>query len=232
MDYKYCCVIDATGRYVTRVLILLPVGEDGIVTKEIQDYTLHTGESTVDTIRPRFRLYAGAPGLVKPKWDGSEWEEGATAEEIAAWEAEHPGKVLTLPEVQTAKLTEINAACDAAITAGCDVTLNDETEGHISLSIPDQINLSTAQEAIKAGGTGYAYHLDGALCEVYPAADIAIMAQAATAHVLYHQTYCNHLRAWVKRCTAIADVEAITYGGSLPDDLKAHMETVLGGGNA
>lgn len=138
----------------------------------------------------------------------------------------------SLAEVQAAKLTEINAACDAAITAGCDVTLSDGTAGHISLTLPDQINLSTAQEAIKAGGTGYAYHLDGALCEVYPAADIAIMATAATAHVLYHQTYCNHVRAWVKRCTAIADVEAVTYGAALPDDLAAHMATVLGGSNA
>ena len=140
--------------------------------------------------------------------------------------------VPTLAEVQAAKLTEINAACDAAITAGCDVTLSDGTAGHITLTIPDQINLSTAQEAIKAGGTGYAYHLDGALCEVCPAADIAIMATAATAHVLYHQTYCNHVRAWVKRCTAIADVESITYGAELPDDLAQHMATVLGGGNA
>ncbi|BAK99219.1 hypothetical protein OBV_20210 [Oscillibacter valericigenes Sjm18-20] len=141
----------------------------------------------------------------------------------------------TLTEVQAAKLTEVNTACTSAIEAGCDVTLSDGTAGHITLTIPDQINLSTAQEAIKAGGTGYAYHLDGALCEVYPGADIAIMAKAATAHVLYHQTYCNHVRVWVKRCETVADVEAITYGAKLPDDLAEHMATIIaaaGGGNA
>jgi hypothetical protein len=138
----------------------------------------------------------------------------------------------SLAEVQSAKLTEVNAACTAAIEAGCDVTLSDGTAGYISLSIPDQINLSTAQEAVAAGKTGYAYHLDGALCEVYSAADIAILAAAATAHVLYHQTYCNHVRAWVKRCTAVAEVEAITYGAELPDDLKTHMATVIGGEDA
>ncbi|MDN0032558.1 DUF4376 domain-containing protein [Oscillibacter ruminantium] len=141
----------------------------------------------------------------------------------------------SLAEVQADKLAEINAACDAAITAGCDVTLSDGTAGHISLSIPDQINLTTAREAVKAGGSGYAYHLDGSLCEVYPAADIAIMAKAATAHILYHQTYCNHARMWVKRCTAVTDVQAITYGATLPDDLTQHMAAVIaaaGGGNA
>ena len=143
--------------------------------------------------------------------------------------------VPSLAEVQKDKLAEINAACDAAITAGCDVTLSDGTAGHISLSIPDQINLSTAQEAVKAGGSGYAYHLDGSLCEVYPAADIAIMAKAATAHILYHQTYCNHARTWVKRCTTVVDVHAIAYGTALPDDLAQHMSAVIaaaGGGNA
>jgi hypothetical protein len=141
----------------------------------------------------------------------------------------------TLAEIQADKLVEINAACTAAIESGCDVALSDSTAGHISLSIPDQINLSTAQEAIKAGGTGYAYHLDGALCEVYPAADIAILAQAATAHVLYHQTYCNHVRQWVKRCETAAEVETITYGATLPDDLAAHMAEIIaaaGGSNA
>ncbi|WP_051131808.1 DUF4376 domain-containing protein [Oscillibacter ruminantium] len=234
MNYKHCCVIDADGYYQTFVRVLLP--EDAV--PQVQGYILQNGESLLDTVAPTNPPYAGAIGLVRPKWDdpSNAWVEGATAEEIAAWEAEHPAPhAKTLAEVQTAKLAEINAACDAAITAGCDVTLSDGTAGHISLSIPDQINLTTAREAVKAGGSGYAYHLDGSLCEVYPAADIAIMAKAATAHILYHQTYCNHARTWAKRCTAVADVQAITYGAALPDDLATHMAAVIaaaGGGNA
>lgn len=133
----------------------------------------------------------------------------------------------TLEALRTAKLAELNAACDAAIATGCDVTLSDGTAGHISLTIADQINLSTAQGAVAGGAAGYAYHLDGALCEIYPAADIAIMASAATAHVLYHQTYCNHARQWAKRCATEAELEAVTYGAALPDDLAEHMAAVL-----
>jgi len=215
-----------------------------ITTGSIKHYAV--ASTALGIVEVRYQLEE-APAALGPMVkffsdDGTQLREDA----VADWE--HPrieGNTIilsntapeepvtpTLAEVQAAKLTEINAACDAAITAGCDVTLSDGTAGHISLTIPDQINLSTAQEAIKAGGTGYAYHLDGALCEVYPAADIAIMATAATAHVLYHQTYCNHVRAWVKRCETAADVEAITYGAELPDDLKAHMAAVIGGGNA
>lgn len=133
----------------------------------------------------------------------------------------------TLAEVQSAKLTEINAACDNAITAGCDVTLSDGTAGHISLTAEDQINLSTAQASIQGGAAGYPYHLDGELCKIFPASDILIMARAATAHILYHTTYCNHLHGWVSRCVAVSDVSGIAYGCDLPADLAANMQTIL-----
>lgn len=230
MDYKFSCVTDSKGQYVRRVLVLLPEGE----APQVQEYALWDGEKLVDAVPPIIRPHAGAAGFISPKWDGSTWTEGATAKEIAAWEKAHPGPVLTLEQVVTDKLAEINAGCDAAIAAGCSVTLSDGTAGHLALTLPDQINLSTAQAAILAGGSGYAYHLDGALCEIYPAADIAIMAKAATAHILYHQTYCNHIRAWCKRCETTAEVQAITYGAELPEDLAAHMAAVLSaaeGGN-
>ena len=61
---------------------------------------------------------------------------------------------------------------------------------------------------------------------VYPAADILAMGEAATAHKLYHTTYCNHLMAWARRATA-DELEGITYGAELPADLAANMEAIL-----
>ena len=110
--------------------------------------------------------------------------------------------------------------------AGCDVTLS-TTTGHISLTDEDQINLTTAVGAVQQGAAGYPYHLDGQLCAIYPAADIIAMGAAATAHKLYHTTYCNHLFAWVRRCDTLEDVAAITYGSALPDDLAANMTAIL-----
>ena len=130
-------------------------------------------------------------------------------------------------QVRAAKLQEISAACNAAITAGCDVTLTDGSTGHISLTAEDQINLSTATQAVGQGAAGYPYHLDGQLCTLYPAAEIMAMAQAATAHKLYHTTYYNHLAAWARRCETVGEVAAVTYGGSLPEDLAANMAEIL-----
>ena len=136
----------------------------------------------------------------------------------------------TIPEpdlsaLRSAKLSELSAACNAAIVAGCDVTLS-TTTGHISLTDEDQINLTTAVGAVNQGAEGYPYHLDGQLCAIYPAADILAMGAAATAHKLYHTTYCNHLMAWARRATA-DELEGITYGAELPADLAANMEAIL-----
>lgn len=135
-------------------------------------------------------------------------------------------ELMTLEDRRAAKLRELSAACNTAITAGCDVELS-AGSGHISLTAEDQINLSTATAAVEQGAEGYPYHLDGQLCAIFPAGDILAMAEAATAHKLYQTTYYNHLAAWVRRCETGEDLEAVTYGAELPEDLAANMAAVL-----
>ena len=133
-----------------------------------------------------------------------------------------------LEAVQSAKLAELSAACSQAIIAGCDVELS-AASGHISLTAEDQINLTAALNAVEQGAAGYPYHLDGQLCAVFSAADIRQLAQAAASHKLYHTTYYNHLAAWVRRSETTEEVQAITYGTELPEDLAANMANILGG---
>ena len=111
MGYKHKCVIDAQNRYKTLVRMLLT--EKG---EQIQNYEMLEGESLVDTIPPVMRPYAGAVGLVRPKWDAdtAQWVEAATEEEIAAWEAEHPAPETpepapTVEELQ-AKITALTTS--------------------------------------------------------------------------------------------------------------------------
>ena len=148
----------------------------------------------------------------------------------AKWRREHCladyPELMTFEERRAVKLADLSAACNAAITAGCDVTLLNDS-GHISLTAEDQINLSTALAAVEQGAEGYPYHLDGQLCALFPAEDIQSCAQAATAHKLYQTTYYNHLAAWVRRCETAEELEAVTYGAALPEDLAANMAAVL-----
>ena len=226
MNYKHSCVVDANGVYQTFVLVLLGQDGDGAQTETVQGYTLAEGERLIDALPPIIKAHAGSPGFVCPCWDedAETWVEGASAEELAAWEAEHPDPV-SLEDHRAAKTAEMSAACNAAITAGMDVTTTQGTE-HFSLQETDQINLKTATDDVKAGAVFYPYHADGELCRIFTAAEINAIGEASKAHKLYHTTYCNHLFDWIRRADA-AELAGITYGAELPDDLAAHMQEIL-----
>ena len=226
MDYKHCCVVNADGVYQTFVLVLLEQNEEGETTENVQGYKMAEGEQLIDTAPPSMRQHAGTSGFITPKWDddAGAWIDGATAEQIAALEAEHPDPV-PLEDKRAAKTAEVSAACNAAITAGMDVTTTQGTE-HFSLQETDQINLKTATDDVKAGAVFYPYHADGELCRIFTAAEINAIGEASKAHKLYHTTYCNHLFDWIRRADA-AELVAITYGAELPDDLAAHMQEIL-----
>ena len=131
-------------------------------------------------------------------------------------------------QVREAKRQEMGAACSAAIYAGVDVG-----EAHYSLTEHDQTEIMAQYTLVKEGAPAVPYHADGQLCRMYPAEEFAALAQAATAHVFYHRTYCNHLNAWIRRA-GLEELAGIAYGGPLPEDLAQSMAAILsaaGGGN-
>ena len=131
-------------------------------------------------------------------------------------------------QVREAKRQEVGAACSAAIYAGIDVG-----EAHYSLTEHDQTELLAQYAAVREGAAAVPYHADGELCRMYPAEEFAALAQAATGHVFYHRTYCNHLNAWINRA-GLGELAGITYGAALPDDLAQSMAAILeaAGGSA
>ena len=87
MTDKNCCVIDAARKYITYVNVL--VDDQGV--ENIQNYILQEDERLIDAKPPVMRTSTATGGYLVPVWDMdiSTWTEGATADELAAWEAEH-----------------------------------------------------------------------------------------------------------------------------------------------
>nr|WP_297282963.1 hypothetical protein [uncultured Agathobaculum sp.] len=222
MSEKFYCVVDARGY--SKNYVYTRADESG--QEVVQHYQLLEGERLLDIAPPTKRQHAGGAGFVKPRWDedAAAWVEGATAEELAVWEAEHPDPV-SLEDKRAAKHAEISAASEAAIYAGMDVETTQGTE-HFSLTEKDQINLTTAKNEIDKGAAFYPYHTDDTLCRIFTEEEINAIAQASIAHKIYHTTYCNHLFEWIRRADA-AELAGITYGAELPDDLAAHMQEIL-----
>ena len=124
-------------------------------------------------------------------------------------------------QVREAKRQEMGLACSAAIYAGFELG-----GSRYSLAEHDQTEIMAQYAAVKEGAAAVPYHADGELCRMYPAEEFTALAQAATAHVFYHRTYCNHLNAWIDRA-GLEELTDIAYGDELPEDLVEHMAGVL-----
>ena len=86
--YHYACVIK-DGKY--HEFVIVNEFSDG--TEEVYAYTLQDGETLITTKPPTKKIHAESDGFIAPVWNGSEWVESATDEEIAQWEAENPKPV-------------------------------------------------------------------------------------------------------------------------------------------
>ena len=139
-----------------------------------------------------------------------------------------PGDWSDVMQVRQAKRQEIGLACSAAIYAGVDMG-----ELHYSLTEHDQLEIKAQYDTVKEGAAAVPYHADGELCRMYPAEEFAAVAQAATAHVFYHRTYCNHVNTWIDRAE-LEELDGIVYGVDLPEDLAQRMAALIsaaGGGD-
>lgn len=96
------CVIDTVGNYIDFVL-LVEQPDGGTVPYA---YTLKDGESLIQASPP-------AGQFARPLWNGSEWSEGGTEEEIAAWEAVEPVPIEPEPSQLELLAVEITMAMAA-----------------------------------------------------------------------------------------------------------------------
>lgn len=135
-------------------------------------------------------------------------------------------KKTNLPTLAEKKLTMANETCQASIYAGIDVELSDGME-HFSLEMHDQTNIESMFTAVTLGAKEQQYHSDGGQTKIYSASDIVVLYAAYKNYVTKHTTYCNLLKAWIKRETDKDVIASITYGSELPEDLNTQMQTVL-----
>lgn len=128
-----------------------------------------------------------------------------------------------LETIRAELIAAMSTACNAAITGGVDVTLGDGNTYHYSLTAEDQINLISLQSMVAAGADAVPYHADGEACRYYSAADFTAIAQAATAWVLYHQSYFNSLKQYILSAETPEELDAVTYGMEIPDAYRTEV---------
>ena len=219
MSYKHCCVVDADGAYKTFVLVLLEQGEDAEITGTVQGYKMGDGEQLLDAQPPLYKVNAGGAGFVKPRWDEgtAAWVEGASAEELAAWEAEHPAPAVNLDALRAAK-QEVNKAALADWLAAHPLTW---TDGNVyGVTEQDQtemaINLAQYQLAAAAGQpAALEWHAQKQQCHTFTIDEYTALSLAIAAYVYPYRRYQEQVKAAIYAAQGKEELDAIKidYGG-------------------
>lgn len=123
---KYACVITSEKKYKTFVQIQTNITETGEEQEIIYAYNLLPGEELVEVSPPILRYDSSTPGLISPVWNGAQWIESATAEEIEDWENQHPA-----PEVKKDMSSQIYVAMLAFASTSTSIPNN------YALQMPD-----------------------------------------------------------------------------------------------
>lgn len=209
MHYKHCCVVDAKGFYKDYVLVQTENEEQTVI-----GYTMQDGDMLIDSeTTPDRKQHAGSTGFVKPRWDedAETWVEGATAEEQAAWEEEHPAPAVDLDVLRAAKqeqnkiaLADWLAAHPLTWTDGnvYGVTEQDQTEMAINLA---QYQLATAagQPAVLE------WHAQKQQCHTFTIEEYTALSLAIAAYVYPYRRYQEQVKAAIYAAESEAEIGAI-----------------------
>lgn len=187
------------------------------------DITIYTNDGTeATTLHGYETVWKREESRVWLSNDGSVYTPPAPPEPAEPPEPYVP----TLAEAQDNKKAEVNAACEAMIVSGVNVTLADGTVEHFDLKERDQLNLFGKQIQVNAGLESIEYHTDTTPttnCKYYSNADMQSIIQAAMWHVSYHQTYCISLKVWIDACETKEEVAEIFYGADIPEQYQSEV---------
>ncbi len=209
MNEKSCCVVDAQGFYRAYVLVQTDGDKQTVV-----GYTLQAGEVLVESdTTPDRKQHAGGAGYVKPRW-GEEiaaWVEGASAEELAAWEAAHPAPAVDLDTLRAAKqeqnkqaLADWLAAHPLTWTDGNVYGVTEEDQNEMAINLAQyQLAVAAEQPAVLE------WHAQKKQCHAFTIEQYTALSLAIAAYVYPYRRYQEQVKAAIYTAESEAEIHAI-----------------------
>ena len=209
MNEKSCCVVDAQGFYCAYVLVQADGDKHTVV-----GYTLQAGEVLVGSeTTPDRKQHAGDVGFVKPRWDedAAAWVEGATVEELAAWEAEHPAPAVDLDTLRAAKqeqnkqaLADWLAAHPLTWTDGNVYGVTEEDQNEMAINLAQyQLAVAAEQPAVLE------WHAQKKQCHAFTIEQYTALSLAIAAYVYPYRRYQEQVKAAIYTAESEAEIHAI-----------------------
>ena len=134
---------------------------------------------------------------------------------------------LSLERAKLNKINELSSACEKTIHKGIDIETSLGIE-HFSLTLEDQLNITAQSNVIRLGATEVPYHDDDGNCRMFSAEEMFNIETNVYIFKVYNTTYFNRLKAWIHRCVSFEEIDDITYGTALPEDLDNQLMELTG----
>lgn len=102
------------------------------------------------------------------------------------------------------------------------------TNGKISLTDVDQLNIKAIYDTVKSGAKSALYHADGKLCRAFTDEEIIKLMEASMKYVTYNTTLCNHLHVQVLNAKTKENIVNVEFSvNSLKDTYKESFNTIV-----
>lgn len=130
------------------------------------------------------------------------------------------------------KINQMSKYCHDTITNGVDVVLSDGKSHHFSLQVEDQLKIQALALKAQNGEQSLPWHEDDNYCVFYSAEDIMTLYKAMENIQLFHTTYFNSLKMYIKSLTTLDEINAVTYGMEIPVEYQSEVLKYLYSRNA
>lgn len=117
-------------------------------------------------------------------------------------------------------IKNLSDTCNNKIVEGFSVRLSDGKKHNFRLTYEDQINLLNLENQLGSGIYTFVYHATGEPCKIFTREEVLKIVKAYRKHILYHTTYFNVAKQYVKSLVDIDKVKAFTYGDNVLNAVK------------
>ena len=125
-----------------------------------------------------------------------------------------------LEEAKQVVIKRLSNICKNKITAGFTISLSDGERYNFRLTAEDQLNLIMIEHQISSGVESFVYHATNQPCKVFSKDDMIKVIEAFKHHTLYHTTYFNAAKQYIKTLTDIEKINVFTYGTNIADTIQ------------
>ena len=117
-----------------------------------------------------------------------------------------------LTAAKNAVIKRLSNICKNKITAGFSIELSDGKIYSFKLTTEDQLNLMVIESQLNNGEDRFIYHATDQPCKFFTREDMIKIIQAFKSHTLYHTTYFNAAKQYIKSLVDIEKVNLFSYG--------------------